>query len=45
MNGLLDDSRFLQIVSWRAGGLQILLREVESTDQAIEEILALLEGR
>ena len=46
MNGLLDDPRFLQIVSWRAGGLQCcLLEEVESTDQSIQELLALLEGR
>jgi hypothetical protein len=45
MNGLLDDPRFLQIVSWRAVGLQLLLEEVESTDQSIQELLALLEGR
>lgn len=45
MERLLDDHRFLQIVRWRAAGLEFLLEDLESTDQSTQRILALLEGR
>lgn len=42
LDDLLTDSTFLQVMSWRINGLENVLPEVETVEESIETILALL---
>lgn len=44
LSALLDDSRYLQMISWRANNLQNVLVELEAVDASIRRIRQLLEA-